>query len=195
MICGVTLVSAQFDANDQPILYYIEPTDGITDPRLHEPPTILIQDDAIFNAVVTGLGAFGVIYSVTITTVPFYWIEEKREIVQWSVAKKLLQQGATGDILKYHNAEVWINPYTSEAVVTRRSQVTSKPASELGGASTHPFATLFKELPALRVLMQEITEGEETISDDVSEGAGYVLGNFFRIFPLLLPIVSDVMRR
>jgi hypothetical protein len=193
MICGVTLVSAQFDANDQPILYYIEPKEGITDPKLHNSPAILIQDDPTFNAVVTGLGAFGVVYSVTISTVPFYWISETREIVEWSAAKTLLQQGATGDILKYHNSEVWINPYTSEAIITRRTQITSKPTSELGGATTHVFATLLKELPALRALIKHINQDEEFLVEDVSEDLGYVLAFFFRNFPLLLPTVSDAM--
>ncbi len=61
MIRGVTLVSARFGSDGLPTVYRIEPTNGITDPNKHIPKVTLIQDYATLNAVIVGLGAFGVV--------------------------------------------------------------------------------------------------------------------------------------
>ena len=188
MIRGIHLVSAQFGADGKPIQYRIEPKDGITDPAKHVGPARLVQEDALFYAVATGLGAFGVAYSVTISTVPFYWIRETRELTTWSAAKTLLQQGPTGDVLNHHNAEVWISPYTSDALITRRDSVPAPEASQLAGPNDNPFVRLMSELPALREVAAEI-QGDG-IPDELSAIAGAVLAAFLKNFPLLVPPVS-----
>jgi hypothetical protein len=192
MICSVHLVSAKFDANGQPIQYRIEPTNGITDPALHSPPTMLIQNDETFNAVTTGLGAFGVVYAVTISSVPFYWITETRQKVDWPTAKSLLEQGPRGDILKHHNAEVWINPYTADTLITRRDLVATQPPGELAGPTISPFASLLQELPALRVLAESIINDKNVAFKDVSFEAGVTLAAFLKNFPLLVPTVLNI---
>jgi FAD/FMN-containing dehydrogenase len=189
MICSVHLVSAKFDANGQPIQYRIEPTSGITDPKLHSNPAVLIQDDATFNAIVTGLGAFGVVYSVTITTVPFYWVKETRQMVDWPTARRLLEQGPEGDILKHHNAEVWINPYTFETLITRRDLV-QKPTGPLAAPKQNLFATLVQQLPALRLVMETIKD--DKVDDDLSSEVGATLAAFLKNFPLLVPTVLNI---
>jgi hypothetical protein len=186
MIIGINLVSAKFDESGSPIQYRIEPTNGVTDPKLHNSPWVLKQDDREFYAVLTGLGAMGVIYSVTITTVPFYWVRELRQIVDWSTAKKLLAQGPQGDILKYHNAEVWVNPYTSDTLLTLRETTTTQPAGTLAGPSLNMWDALVKALPALQIVANHIFP-----NFDPSKELGIVLGRFLKCFPLLVPPVSS----
>jgi hypothetical protein len=185
MIIGINLVSAQFDESGCPIQYRIEPTDGITDPKLHNSPWVLKQDDTEFYAVLTGLGAMGVIYSVTMTTVPFYWVRELRQIVNWSTAKKLLAQGPQGDILKYHNAEVWVNPYTSDTLLTLRETLTTQPAGTLVGSRSNMWDALVKAIPPLQIVANHIP------NCDPSKELGIVLGVFLKCFPLLVPPVSN----
>jgi hypothetical protein len=199
MIRGVNLLSGHFDVKSGlPIQYRIEPTNGMTNPKLHPNSSVLIQDDKDFNAVITGLGALGVVYSVTIATVPFYWIQELREIVDWTAAKKLLQQGALGDILKYHNAEVWVNPYTSKALLTRREQLTSAPAGELAEQKPQIFAALTNDLPALQTVKANIVAADNTngipLSEEPLHILGIILAVILRWLPMLVPYVSDVSR-
>ena len=86
MIWGVNLVTAKFGADDKPIIYRIKPTDGKTDSNCHSGPVIL-QSDKTFSAMIVGLCAFGVVYSVTIEIPPFYWVEEIRQLIDWATAK------------------------------------------------------------------------------------------------------------
>lgn len=192
MIRSVHLVSAQFDITGQPIQYRIEPTAGITDPKLHSAHVVLIQEDNAFNAVITGLGAFGVVYSVTLETVPFYWITETRQMVDWQTAKQLLAQGPGGDILKHHNAEVLINQYTGRALITRRDLVTTPPPGPLAGQNLSIFATLVQQLPALRSVTEAIKGGD--VVGDISSDVGATLAAFLKDFPLLLPAVCKRAR-
>jgi hypothetical protein len=191
MICGITLVSANFDRETGlPIIYRIEPQDGITDAQKHPSSTsVLIQDDVVFNAAVVGVGALGVVYSVTIKSVPFYYIREFRESVDWPAARKVLEQGPKGDILKYHNAEVWINPYTSKALITRREQITERPSeSDLAGPGLTMHASLAANLPALQTIKAKITGSG--LAKDLDKDIGIVLAVFLKSFPLLVPSVS-----
>jgi len=189
-IVGINLISAQFDESGHPIQYRIEPKNGITDPKLHRPPWVLIQDDGDFNATRTGLGAMGVIYSVTITTVPFYWVKEHRQVVDWPTARKMLGQGPQGDILKYHNSEVWINPYTSLTLLSLRETTTTRPTCELAGAASNIFATLVVELPGLNAVISRIFG-----NFDPAEVVGHVLALFLRHFPRFVPTALDLALR
>ena len=189
MIRGVNLVSAKFGSDGKPIIYRIEPTGGITDPNRHSGPVVLLQDDKTFNAVIVGLCAFGVVYSVTIETLPFYWVEETRQLVDWSIAKGFLEQGPNGSILKCHNSEVWLNPYTKQALITRR-EVTTTPPKDGGGSSVSVFVTLIKLLPALKTVLQNMEKAFQTIGDDIIRELGEILAGILKEFPLLIPFVS-----
>jgi hypothetical protein len=194
MISSIHLVSAKFDPQTGlPIQYRIEPTDGITDPKLHYPASSypLIQNDDVFNAAMTSLGAFGIVYSVTLTSVPFYWIQEMREMVDWPSARSVLEQGPQGGILSYHNAEVWVNPYTTKALITRREKVTKAPASGLVEQSLSMFAALLEKLPALQAVKKVLDKTH--IVDDTFKELGIILAVFLRHFPLLVPSVSAVL--
>jgi hypothetical protein len=186
-ILSLHLVSAVFSPQTGlPIQYIIEPTNGITSPNYTLPPsTTLIQNDKLFHAVVTSLGALGVVYSVTISTVPFYWIRETRKMIDWKQAKMLLEQGARGSILGYHNAEVWVNPYTEKALVTLREKVEGGRGGE---GSVSLFATLLENLPALKEV--KVVLDEHHVVDDIFKWSGIILAVFMRHFPLLVPTVS-----
>jgi hypothetical protein len=218
MIRGVTLVSANFGPDGKPIVYRIEPTDGMTDPQKHRGNSVLIQEDDTFNAITVGLGAFGVVYSITIESVPFYWIREYREFVDWSIARKRLQQGPSGDILSFHNAEVWLNAYNSRALISRREKVTHlpKPKRSLlkrflhtlckvvpcvdcfvptpdpptSNPPAHVFDALLDAIPALRRIWQSI-EGRGGLLDESYREMGKSLGLLLKHLPLLVPAVSD----
>ena len=192
MIRGVNLVSAKFGADGKPIIYRIEPTGGITDPHRHSGPVVLLQDDKTFNAVIVGLCAFGVVYSVTIETLPFYWVEETRQLIDWSTAKGLLEQGPSGSILKCHNAEVWLNAYTRTALVTRR-EVTTTPPKNGGDSSVSLFVTLIKLLPALKTVLNHLEKTFQNIGDEIIRELGQILGGILKEFPLLIPSVSSFM--
>jgi len=189
MIRGVNLVSAKFGPDGKPIIYRIEPTGGITDPNRHSGPVVLLQDDKTFNAVIVGLCAFGVVYSITIETLPFYWVEETRQLVDWSTAKGFLEQGPNGSILKCHNSEVWLNPYTKQALITRR-EVTTTPPKDGGDSSVSVFVTLIKLLPALKTVLQKMEKTFQNIGDDIIRELGQILAGILKEFPLLIPFVS-----
>ena len=189
MIRGVTVVSAKFGPDGKPIIYRIEPTSGMTDPNRHSGPIVLLQDDKVFHAVIVGLCAFGVIYSITIETLPFYWVVETRELVDWTAARKLLEQGPGGDILKYHNSEVWMNAYTQQALITRR-EVTTTPPKDGGGSTVSVFATLIKQLPALEKVLHAMEVEIQAIGDEIIRDLGQILALILKAFPLLLPFVS-----
>ena len=189
MIRSVTVVSGNFGPNNLPIVYRIEPTNGITDPSKPVPNVTLVQDDATFNAIIVGLGAFGVVYSVIIETIPFYWIKETRESVDWSAAKKRLQKGPNGDILRYRNAEIWLNPYTPRALITKRELVTERPP-EVSNPSTNAFVTFIHAIPALEKIWQAISQPGGLL-DDLYRTLGKVLAILLKHLPLLVPTVSD----
>lgn len=77
-------------------LVQIEPTDGITDPalhQLHEPNIRLIQDDDIFYSTVLSFGGMGIVYQIVFEVVPKFMIHEHRYLVQWTELKAQLQSG------------------------------------------------------------------------------------------------------
>jgi len=188
MFRGVTLVSNKFDSSNTPTIYRIEPSNGITDPTKHSSPIVLLQDDETFNTVIVGLGAFGVIHSVTIETVPFYWIEETRQLVPWAEAKTLLGHGPTRDILKYHNADVVLNLYTQQALITRRSVRTTPPSQDEIHITLSSWATLIQRLPALKSVFDAMNLNQPL--DDIIWGLGTTLALLLKAFPLIVPFVG-----
>jgi hypothetical protein len=189
MIRGITLVSAKFGADGKPTIYRIEPTSGMTDPNRHSGPTVLIQDDKTFHAMIVGLCAFGVVYSVTIETLPFYWIVETRELSDWPAVKTLLEEGPDGSILKHHNSEVWMNAYTHQALITRREVTTTPPKGD-GDSTVSIFATLIKQLPALEKVLHAMEIDLLVFGNDIIRDLGQILGLILKAFPLVIPFVS-----
>ena len=126
----------------------------------------------------------GVVYSVTIETVPFYWIKETREIIDWSAVKKRLVPN--GDILKYHTNEILMNAYTSHALVTKRELVTERPPPDAANPPTNPFVTLIHALPALQKIWQLISK-PGTLLDDLYRELGNVLAVLLKPLPPLVP--------
>jgi len=76
-------------------LIQIEPTDGITDPAVHELHSNirLIQDDDIFYSTVLSFGAMGIVYQLVLEVVPRYWLVESRYLDKWSNVKVQIQDG------------------------------------------------------------------------------------------------------
>lgn len=75
--------------NGDVIVQRVEPTNGITDPEkfaawVPAQPITLVQDDDVFHAWTVSLGCLGAIYSVTLATVPTYWLRETRTVEWWS---------------------------------------------------------------------------------------------------------------
>jgi len=58
------------------------------------PDTLVIRDDEAFNAIVVGLGRFGIIYSVILEVVPAYSLAQQRDVVLLPQALDLLRAGA-----------------------------------------------------------------------------------------------------
>ena len=126
---------------------------------------------------------------MTIETVPFYWVVETRQLTDWSTAKGLLEQGPSGSILKCHNAEIWLNPYTKKALITRREVTTTSP-KDSGNISMSVFMTLIKLLPALKTVFDHLEKIFHNIGDDFIRELGQILAGFLKEFPLLIPAVS-----
>ncbi len=76
-------------------LIQIEPSDGMTDATTHSQQSSLklIQDDKTFYSAILSLGAFGIIYEVTMEIKQTFWLQEKRYIKKWSKLKEELQSG------------------------------------------------------------------------------------------------------
>lgn len=101
----------------------VEPTNGITDPAKfvnHVPedssvPMELIQDDDTFNAMKVSLGSMGIVYSLTVEAVDFFWVKERREIKNWSeitAPDGFLEKVTTGrqDELRHPDHPEWGKP-------------------------------------------------------------------------------------
>jgi L-gulonolactone oxidase len=88
--------------------YRIEPSAGFS---TTPPPAgvIACNDDDTFYSTVVGLGAMGIVTSVTLHVRPAYRLTETRKRVRWSTLKQRLTTSA----LVPHNYEVLINPYAT----------------------------------------------------------------------------------
>lgn len=93
-------------------VYRIEPAGGITDPAAFaaaHPDMVLRQDDAWFSSVVVGLGAMGIIHSLTLRVLPRYHLAETRFLSKWQSVKAQLINGAV--LATNRHFEVLVNPY------------------------------------------------------------------------------------
>ncbi|CAG8643309.1 82_t:CDS:2, partial [Scutellospora calospora] len=166
-------------------IYKIEPTKGITDPLKfsHKFPNItLIQDDEVFNASVVTVGALGVTYEVTISTIPLFNIIERREETTWTHAKSILKQMpySTNPYLKSRNVEVWISPYTDYALITLRDLATDDDVKK----HPKPEATqLFQEFIELPVVKE--------VAKHLSIKTGGALFLLLHLFPAIVPSIDE----
>ncbi|CAG8651849.1 16814_t:CDS:2, partial [Dentiscutata heterogama] len=170
-------------------IYKIEPTKGITNSSIfsHKFPNItLIQDDETFNSAIVTVGALGVTYEVTISTIPLYNVIERREETTWTQAKYILKQKpySANPYLKYRNTEIWISPYTDYALITLRDLATKEDVKKYPKPEVKK---LFQELFELPIV-QEISK---VLAINVG-GALYLL---LHLFPGIVPFtIEEVLR-
>jgi len=111
MILSLVLVTARGEA------LRIEPTNGISDARAWREDGIerLIQDDDTFYSVTVSMGCMGILYSAVIQVRDAYWLEERKERMDWDDLRERLREqgGYGGGILDHRHFDVLINPYVS----------------------------------------------------------------------------------
>ncbi len=98
-------------------LIHIEPTDGITDPVIHNSneSSRLIQDDDTFYSTVLSFGGMGIVYQLVVEVVPTFMIHEKRYLQKWSALKQELQNGDFMNLVNVNDFVAFrVNPYKLE---------------------------------------------------------------------------------
>lgn len=98
--------------------FRLEPEDGITDPLLYaqsEAYTVhgieLIQDDDLFYSATVSMGCFGVVFSVIIEVVDFYYLKEERTPSTWEAEREKLIKHGLNHIRHNRHFELAVNPY------------------------------------------------------------------------------------
>ncbi|ABG59048.1 D-arabinono-1,4-lactone oxidase [Cytophaga hutchinsonii] len=112
MIASMVLVGSHGKA------YRLEPADGITDPSVYAASEEyqthgieLIQDDDLFYSSTVSMGCFGVIFSVVIEVVDFYYLKEERIPGTWEEERQKLASLGLNYIRKNRHFELAVNPY------------------------------------------------------------------------------------
>jgi membrane protease YdiL (CAAX protease family) len=103
-----------FDPDGKVKRWQVEPTSGITDPGKYTQPEgfELLQDDGAFYSLVVGLGALGVICSVTLAVRAAYYLREDRDYLPWSaVQKRMSELRSAPPGSEVESFAVWLNPY------------------------------------------------------------------------------------
>lgn len=112
MIASMVLIGSSGKA------YRLEPKDGITDLIAYQQSDAykiygieLIQDDELFYSSTVSMGCFGVIFSVIIEVVDFYYLKEERTPSTWEVERKKLVTLGINHIRANRHFELAVNPY------------------------------------------------------------------------------------
>ncbi|HUM10372.1 MAG TPA: FAD-binding protein [Myxococcaceae bacterium] len=93
----------------------VEPALGITDParlRQQEPGLRLVQDDDLFRAAIVNLGAFGVIHSMVVQTVPRFYLEERTTESNIAEVAGVLAGGNVYHLMEAHSVPGWASAPT-----------------------------------------------------------------------------------
>jgi FAD/FMN-containing dehydrogenase len=113
-------VSADVVAGDGRMLR-IEPRDGPTDPgRFSHPDLVLMQDDDVFHSVIAGLGAMGIVHSVTLRACDDEVLEEVREPTTFADAIGRLR--SVEWVSAHRDVAMLVSPYEHRA--RRRASLT-----------------------------------------------------------------------
>ncbi|MBI4953969.1 MAG: FAD-binding protein [Myxococcales bacterium] len=138
-------------------VYRIEPAGGVTDPAAFaaaHPNIVLKQDDDWFRSVVVGIGAMGLVYSLTLRVVPRYWLAERRYLSTWSDVKQALVAGTP--LAAHRHYEVLVNPHPTDGdhtcLVTERN-LAPEPTEP---ALLRPHRQLFPALVSASRLTEEV---------------------------------------
>lgn len=134
-------------------VYRVEPKNGITDAGAWNEPGVdqLEQDDELFHSLRVSMGAMGLIYSVTVRTVPLDNLREVRWVVGWKEARQRLAQRT--DLDAHDMVEVYVNPYKTRndkdrnALITIRKSTNKAPKGKGGHRRFLP--ELLERLPFL----------------------------------------------
>ncbi|RUP47230.1 hypothetical protein BC936DRAFT_145969 [Jimgerdemannia flammicorona] len=163
--------------------YRIEPSNGITNPTAFKSANTnvtLIQDSEVFSASVVSIGSLGISYSFTIITIPLYSLFETREELTWETVKPTMM---TEIVEKHRNVEIWVNPYTGEALVTKRDIATKEEIDKYGNTisiEARKDLGSFLEHPLVKSLAEEL-----------GTGVGTALGHLMHLFPHCVPQFID----
>ncbi|RUS28349.1 hypothetical protein BC938DRAFT_481985 [Jimgerdemannia flammicorona] len=166
--------------------YRIEPSNGITNPtafRSANTNVTLIQDSEVFSASVVSIGSLGISYSFTIITIPIYSLIETREMLTWETVKPTMM---TEIVEKHRNVEIWVNPYTGEALVTKRDIATKEEIDKYGNTisiQTRKDLGSFLEHPLVKSLAEQL-----------GTAVGTALGHLMHLFPHYIPQVANIHR-
>lgn len=161
MICSIDLVA--FDGK----ILRIEPNPAFTNGdylKIHRPNIKLTIDDELFHCARLGLGAFGVIHSLVIKTVPKFWLREVRTVANFNDLRPKLANGGIfkiflnesdarskledpnfeipaggaapfdGHPAQMYHFELLWNPYSGKTLLTSRHFVTKEIRKELEAA-------------------------------------------------------------
>ncbi|RLB45983.1 MAG: hypothetical protein DRJ42_28730 [Deltaproteobacteria bacterium] len=132
-------------------VYRVEPTHGITNPSGWDEPLVdhLKQNDELFHSLRVSVGALGLIYSVTVRTVPLTNLREVRWEMGWQEARERLQNRT--DLDHQDMVEIYVNPYRTRddgdrtALVTIRKSTKKEPVGS--GGNRRCLAEMLERFP------------------------------------------------
>ncbi|MBI3365140.1 MAG: FAD-binding protein [Ignavibacteriae bacterium] len=142
-------------------VYWIEPSNGISDPRKFKeqfPDTQLIQDDKWFHAVLVSMGCMGIVYSVVVRVVDRFWLNEERTLSTWDTVKVQLR---AGDVLRQNDHfEVLVNPYAMNGqhscLITRRNRTQEPDKPDWDRNHRNFMASVIPDIPGISKVFQWI---------------------------------------
>ena len=110
MVKSIVLVSHDLNDRSKAKAYRIERAgkDALTDPSNYVGPE-LKQEDDLFNAAVVCFGALGIIVSYVLEVDKMFYLQEKKEVMDWNSAAQQLRNGTIFN--DHESVFVQINPY------------------------------------------------------------------------------------